>query len=327
MRRREFIAGLGGAAVWSVAVPAQQPLSVIGMLFGGTEAEEFPPHISAAFRQGLREHGFAEGRNVEILYRWAETHYDRLPALAADLARRGVAVIVAAGGVAPVMAAKSATATIPIVFISAADPVELGLVASLNRPGGNVTGVSILTQAVASKRLQLLHEVVPAVSSIGYFVNPASPQVQAQIRDAEIAAGILGVRLAILNASTPGEIEGAFAILAEQRIGALMTAADPLFFVQRNQLAALTARYAVPAIYQVREMVDAGGLMSYGADLSDVYRLAASFAGRILKGEKPADLPVQQSTKIDLVINRKTAKALGLTIPETLLATADEVIQ
>jgi ABC-type uncharacterized transport system substrate-binding protein len=236
-------------------------------------------------------------------------------------------VIVAGGGAAPIVAAKSATATIPIVFATAADPIELGLVASFNRPGGNITGVSFLAEALVAKRLELLHEIVPVAASIGYLVNPTSPQVEAQIKNAENAARILGVRLVILNASTPSEIEVAFAILAERRSGALMTAADPFFFGLRNQLAALAARDAVPAIYQVREMVDAGGLMSYGPDLSDVFRIVGGYVGRILKGDKPADLPVQQATKVELIINLKTAKTLGLTVPLALLGRADEVIE
>jgi putative tryptophan/tyrosine transport system substrate-binding protein len=249
------------------------------------------------------------------------------PELAADLVRRGVDVIVASGGAAPVVAAKSATATIPIVFGSAADPVALGLVASLNRPGGNITGVSFLAEALVAKRLELLHETVPTAESIGYLVNPTSPQVEAQIKNAESSARVLGVRLMTLRASTPSDIEGAFAVVAERRIGALITAADPFFYGQRDQLAAAAARHAVPAIYQVREMADAGGLMSYGPNLPDVYRILGGYVGRILKGEKPADLPVQQATKVELVLNMKTAKPLGLTFPTALLVRADAVIE
>jgi putative ABC transport system substrate-binding protein len=249
-----------------------------------------------------------------------EGRYDRLAALAADVVRRGVAVIVATGGTAIARAAKSATTTIPIVFLSGGDPVEVGLVASLNRPGGNVTGAAILTKALTAKRLELLHELVPAATPIDFLVNPANPTVlKAEMMEAETAARALGVRLVILNASTSSEIEAAFEILVAQRIGALLTSGDPLWTVQRVQLAVVTARHAVP--------VDAGGLMSYGASISDAYRLIGAYAGRILKGEMPSDLPVQQSTKVELVINMKTAKSLGLTVPETLLATADEVIQ
>jgi ABC-type uncharacterized transport system substrate-binding protein len=316
MRRREFIAGLGGAA-WPVMAHAQQPaMPAIGFLVG----EPISEHLVARLRQ-------AQWQNVEILYRSAENRYDRLPELAADLVRRGVAVIVASGGVAPVLAAKSATATIPIVFASAADPVELGLVASLNRPGGNITGVSFLAEALVAKRLELLHQVVPAAKSIGYLVNPTSPQVESQIKNAENAARVLGMRLVTLSASTPSDIEVAFAVVAERQIGALVTAADPFFYAQRSQLTAMAARQVVPAIYQVREMADVGGLMSYGPNLSDVYFIVGGYVSRILRGERPADLPVQQVTKVELVLNMKTAKALGLTIPETLLATADEVIQ
>jgi putative tryptophan/tyrosine transport system substrate-binding protein len=242
--------------------------------------------------------------------------------------RRQVAVIVATGGTATARAAKFATATIPIVFVAGGDPVEVGLVASLNRPGGNVTGAAILTTALTAKRLELLHELVPAATSIGFLVNPTNPTVfKAEMMEAETAARALGVRLVTLNASTLREIEAAFEILVAQRIGALLTSGDPLWTVQRAQLAALTARHTVPAIYAVREIVVAGGLISYGASISDAYRLVGIYAGRTLKGEKPADLPVQQSTKVEFVLNLKTAKALGLTIPETLLATADEVIQ
>jgi putative ABC transport system substrate-binding protein len=332
MRRREFIAGLASAAlasssIWPLAARAQQPaVPVIGFLTvnpGRSEAGYLLP----AFHRGLGEEGYAEGRNVKVLYQWAGSAYDRLPALAADLVRRRVAVIVATGGTPVALAAKSATATIPIVLAGGGDPVELGLVASLNRPGGNVTGVSFVTVPLIAKRLELLHQLVPAAATIGFLVNPRSPQVAAETKEAEKAAGILGVRLAVVNASTPDEIERAFATLAEQRIGALLSGADALFGVQHNQLAALAARHALPAIYHTRDTVEVGGLMSYGGSISDAWRLAGIYAGRILKGEKPAELPVQQSTKIEMVINLKTAKALGLTFPVTLLAVADEVIE
>jgi putative ABC transport system substrate-binding protein len=324
MRRREFIAGLGSAAAWPVVARAQQPaMPVIGYLSGAAETSRY----SAPFLQGLGEHGFVEGRNVEIVYRYAKTQYDRLPAMAAELVGRRVAVIVATGGPNSALAAKSATSTIPIVFESGVDPVESGLVPSLNRPGGNLTGVSFLTTALVSKRLELLHQIVPPATSIGYLVNPTLFNVETQKREAEIAARILGVGLVFLNASTLNEIEAAFAILVGQQIGALMADADPFFFAQRDQIAALATRHAVPAIYAYREAVAAGGLVSYGASILDAYRLVGTYAGRILKGEKPANLPVQQATRTEMVINLKTAKALGLTMPETLLATADEVIQ
>jgi putative tryptophan/tyrosine transport system substrate-binding protein len=326
MRRREFIAGLGSTAAWPAAAQAQKPkIPVIGYLSStaGTDGR-----FTAAFRQGLSELGYVEGQNVSIEYHWMRGQYDQLAAVAADLVRRQVAVIVATGGTATARAAKSATATIPIVFVGGGDPVGVGLVASLNRPGGNVIGAAILTTALTAKRVELLHELVPAATSIGFLVNSANPTVfKAEMMEAETAARALAVRLVPLNASTLGEIEAAFEIVSEQRIGALLTSGDPLWTVQRAQLAALTARYAVPAIYAVRDIADAGGLMSYGASISDAYRLVGTYAGRILKGEKPANLPVQQATKLELVINLKTAKALGLTIPETLLATADEVIQ
>ena len=316
MRRRAFIAGLGSVAAWP-AVAQRVTMPAIGWLVGEPRAE----HLVVALRQGLN----LQTQNVEILYRSAENQYDRLPALAADLVRRGVAAIVASGGAAPVLAAKSATAAIPIVFASAADPVELGLVASLNRPGGNITGVSFLAEALVAKRLELLHEMVPKAKSIGYLVNPSSPQVEAQIMRAEDAARVLGVRLVILRASPPNDVELAFAGISERQIEALITAADPFFYAQRTRLAAAAARHALPAIYQVREMVDDGGLMSYGPNLSDVYRIAGGYVGRILNGEKPGDLPVQQATKLS--VNMKTARALNLTFPTPLLVRADEVIE
>jgi putative ABC transport system substrate-binding protein len=326
MRRREFIAGIGGTAAWPVVVRAQQrAMPVIGYLNSTTGAEQ---RFTAAFRQGLSDLGYVEGQSISIEYYWLGGQYDRLAALAADLVRREAAVIVATGGTATARAAKSATATIPIVFLSGGDPVEVGLVGSLSRPGGNATGVAILTTALTAKRLELLHELVPAATPIGFFVNPTNPTVfKAEMMEAETAASALGVRLVTLNASTLREIEAAFEIVIERRIGALLTSGDPLWTVQRAPLTALTARHAVPAIYAVRDIVDAGGLISYGASISDAYRLVGTYAGRILKGEKPAELPVQQATKLELVINLNTAKALGLTIPETLLATADEVIQ
>jgi putative tryptophan/tyrosine transport system substrate-binding protein len=326
VRRREFIAGLG-AAVWPLAARAQQPtMPVIGYLNSSTESNA--QHFTAAFRRGLSELGYVDGKNVSIEYHWMESQYDQLPALATDLVRRGVAVIVATGGTAIARAAKSATSTIPIVFVGGGDPVEVGLVASLNHPGGNVTGAAVLTTALTAKRLELLHELVPGAMPIGFLVNPTNPTVfKAEMMEAETAARALGVRLVILNASTSSEIEATSEILVAQRVGAILTSGDPLWTIRRVQLAALMARYAVPTIYAVREIVDAGGLMSYGASISDAYRLVGAYAGRILKGEKPADLPVEQVTKVELAINLKTARALGLTIPETLLATADQVIE
>jgi putative ABC transport system substrate-binding protein len=326
MRRREFIALVGGAAAWPHGARAQQQaLPVIGFLSGGTEGPL--RSATAAFHQGLGESGFIEGRNVEILYRWAETHNDRLPALAADLVRRRVAVIVATASPGAALAAKSATATIPIVFQVGVDPVEFGLVASISRPGGNLTGTSFLIQELVAKRLELLHQIVPTVTTIGFLVNPTMPGIETQIREAEVAARTLGVSLVVLSATTASEIEAAFAVLVRQGIGALMIGSDALLFEQSAQVVALAARHATPAIYSYGVIVNAGGLISYGSMFEDAFRLVGVYAGRILKGEKPADLPVQQSTKFKLVINLKTAKALGLDVPASVLARADEVIE
>jgi putative tryptophan/tyrosine transport system substrate-binding protein len=323
MRRREFIAGLG-AAVWPLAARAQQPaLPVVGWLDGQSpeSAREYLP----AFRRGLAETGYVEGRNVIVEYHWAENDNDRLSALAADLVRRQVAVIVASTTSAA-LAAKAATQTIPIVFRIGSDPVALGLVASLNRPAGNLTGIANLD--IVTKRLALLHELVPAIASIALLVNPANPSyVQAETKDLQPAARVLGVRVLVLNGGTEGEIATAFATLVEQQIGALLISADSFFVTARQQILSLAARYAILTMFIDRASVAAGGLLSYGNDFRDVSRQVGLYAGRILKGEKPADLPVFQSTKFELTINLKTAKALGLTIPETLLATADEVIQ
>jgi putative tryptophan/tyrosine transport system substrate-binding protein len=326
MRRREFIAGLGSATVWPVVANTQQlARPTIGYLSGATETAN--SKLTAAFRQGLREQGYAEGRDVEIIYRWSSQRYDQLPAMAADLVRRRVNLIVTTAGNAPALAAKSATSSIPIVFQLGGDPVELGLVASLSRPGGNLTGAVFLTQELTAKRLELLHEIAPSASTIGYLINPTNPGWDARMRAAEIAARALNLRLVVEKSSTASEIEAAYPILVAQQIGALMVDSDPLFFGQRAQLAALSVRHKLPAIYHARESVEAGGLMSYGANIAEAYHLAGSYAGRILKGEKPAELPVQQSTKIELVINLSTGKALGQTIPPILLGRADEVIE
>jgi putative ABC transport system substrate-binding protein len=325
VRRRDFIAGLGSTATWHVSARAQQPVPLIGFLSGATE--HTGPHLTAAFRRGIGEQGYVEERNVKVLFRWAEYQYDRLPTLAADLVQRRVALIVATGGITSALAAKSATATIPIVFQLGADPVEFGLVASLRRPGGNVTGVSFLTTALVAKRLELLHEIAPNATSIGFLVNPTSPQLRAQMNEAEFAARVLGVRLMTRETSTPSDVEEAFATLAGQHIGAILVDSDPFFFDRGPQLAALAAHHAIPAIYHTRETVEAGGLMSYGANISDAYRLAGTYAGRILNGDSPADLPVQQSVKVELVLNLKTAKALALAVPQSILLRADEVIE
>ena len=282
--------------------------------------------MTVPFLQGLKEAGYVEGQNVAVEYRYAENQFDRLPALATDLVRRRVAVILA-GGIDASLAAKAATTTIPIVFLSAADPVAMGLVASLNRPGANLTGSAILQAELAPKQLQLLHELIPNAALFGVLADPASPTTQFIITDLQAAAPTLGLQLLVVNAGTDSDLEPAFATFSQQRVGAVLVGSSAFFNRRTEQLAALAARHALPAIYPFREFVLAGGLMSYGSSLGYGFRQVGIYTGRILKGEKPADLPVQQVTKTDLVINAQTAKALGLTIPETLLATADEVIQ
>jgi putative ABC transport system substrate-binding protein len=327
--RRQFIMLLGGAAVsWPLTARAQQPaMPVIGFL--RNTAPDEVPHLVAAFRKGLAETGYVEGRNVVIDYRWTHGRADRLPAMAADLVARGVDVIVALGSTPAVRAANTSTTTIPIVFIIGADPVEIGLVASLNRPGGNLTGVFNLVQQVAQKHLEILHQLAPAATAFALLANPANPATTAfYTRELEAAARTLGLRAAhVVYAGGERDFGAAFARLRELRADALVVAADLLFTSHVEQLAALTLRHAVPAIYPYREFAAAGGLVSYGTDLADTHRLGGVYAGRILKGEKPADLPVQQATKVELIVNLKTAKALGLEVPPTLLARADQVIE
>jgi putative ABC transport system substrate-binding protein len=326
MRRREFIVGLGSAAAWPVVARAQQPaLPIVGFLIPQS-ADEVYKNMTVPFLQGLKEAGYVEDQNVHVEYRYAENKFDRLPALATDLVRRRVAVILA-GGIDASLAAKAATTTTPVVFLSAADPVAMGLVASLSRPGANLTGSAILQAELAPKQLQLLHELIPNAALFGVLADPASPTTQFIITDLQAAAPALGLQLAVVDAGTDSDLEPAFASFSQQRVGAVLVGSSAFFNRRSEQLAALAARHALPAIYPFREFVLAGGLMSYGSSLGYGFRQVGVYTGRILKGEKPADLPVQQVTKTDLVINAQAAKALGLTFPETLLATADEVIQ
>jgi putative ABC transport system substrate-binding protein len=325
MKRRAFISLLGGAAAaWPLASHAQQ-MQVVGFLSIASAAPF--EHLVVGFRRGLQEGGFVEGRNVAVEYRWAEGRYDRLPALAADLVGRQVAVIVTSGGENPAFAAKSVTTTIPIVFNIGSDPVKIGLVASLARPGGNATGVNIFTAELSEKRFGLLNDTIPAATSIALLVNPNFAPAVANAREAEAAARRVGKDVVIFNATSENEIDNAFARMVQPRPRALLVAADPFFNSRREQIVPLAARHAIPAIYEWREFSEAGGLMSYGTSLVEAYRLQGIYTGRILKGEKPANLPVVQLSKSELVINLKTAKALGLTIPPGVLAIADEVIE
>jgi putative tryptophan/tyrosine transport system substrate-binding protein len=326
MKRREFITLVGGAAAWPLAAGAQQgPLPVIGFLNGQSSRTWVP--MVAAFNRGLTEAGYIEGHNVVIEYRWAEGQPDRLPALAAELVQRPVFVIVATGGNNSAIAAKAATSTIPIVFTSNDDPRKYGLVASLNRPGGNVTGVSWFSAELGPKRLALLHDLVPTATTVALLLNPNNAETARQPAELQDAARALGLQLVMLHASSVGDIEESFARIVQNRIGALVVAADSFLASRREQITTLAARHAVPAVYVNREMAGAGGLMSYGNSLADGYRRAGIYTARVLKGEKPADLPVDQATKFELIINLKTAKALRLEIPEKLLALADEVIE
>ena len=327
MRRREFITMIGGVATWPLAVRAQQRvLPVVGFVNVASVKGGYAPFLSA-FLKGLSEAGYVDGQNVTIEYRWAEGRVDQLPALVADLVQRQVTVIAATSTPAAI-AAKAATTTIPIVFEMASDPVRLGLVTSLNRPGGNITGVTNANVGIAPKRLQLLHELVPTAGVVALLVNPAHPTLaETNTKELRAAARALGLELHVLNASTERDFDEVFTKLIQLRAGGLVIGPDTFFTSRREQLAALTVRHAVPTIYQNREFALAGGLLSYGADTADAYRLTGNYVGRVLKGEKPADLPVQQATKVELYINLKTAKALGLNIPNTLIGRADEVFE
>jgi len=326
MRRRDFMASVvaGAAVAWPFAPRAQQPMPVIGLI-NGTSAEKYEPQV-AAFRDGLRESGFVDGENVTIEYRWAEGDYSRLPALVADLVKLQVAVIVA--NTPANIAVKKATDTIPVVFTTASDPVQIGLVTNLNRPGGNVTGVSQLNASLGPKRLELAHELLPAATDHALLVNPNDParaeKFMTEVRD---AAAQLGLRLHALHAGTEAEIEAALAGFAQTKAGALVVGADAFYNANAKPLAEAALRYKVPAIYEYTEFTDAGGLMSYGGNIKESYRWAGIYAGRILKGAKPADLPVQQSTTVELIVNLKTAKTLGVTVPISLLGRADKIIE
>jgi putative tryptophan/tyrosine transport system substrate-binding protein len=328
MRRRDFIKGVAGsAAVWPLGARAQQPaMPVIGFL--GSATPELYSERLRNFRRGLQEEGYVEGQNVAIEYRWAENQNERLPVLAAELVRRQLAVLVAGGGTPSALAAKAASATIPIVFAVAVDPIEVGLVASLNRPGGNLTGVTNMNVDIGSKRLELLHEVLPKATNFGVLIDPTSADLSKDfVRVLQSAAHTLGVKLYVQHASTEDEIDTVFASLSEQRAEGLVVGPSIFFNGRTEQLAALGLHHAMPTIYQYRPFAAAGGLVSYGSDEAEYYRLVGMFAGKILKGEKPQDLPVEQSTKVELIINLKTAKALGITMPLPLLGRADEVIE
>jgi putative ABC transport system substrate-binding protein len=327
MKRRDFFTLVGGAvAAWPLSAHAQQPaIPVIGFLHSGASGP-LAAQV-AAFNQGLNEIGYVAGQNVAIEYRWAEGQYDRLPALAADLVGRKVSVLAPAGGIPPALAAKAATTTIPIVFLMGSDPLKAGVVTSINRPEGNVTGVSFLINSMGTKRFELLSQMAPRASTIGILVNPTNPDAEIEARDAQVAAQAVGRKLLVVKASSENDFEAAFATLVEQEAGAFTIGGDPFFDSRRDQIIALAAHHRLPAIYLLRIYPAAGGLMSYGTSLSDAYRQQGVYVGRILKGTKPADLPVIQPTKFEFVLNLKTAKALGLNVLPSLLAIADEVIE
>jgi putative tryptophan/tyrosine transport system substrate-binding protein len=331
MKRREFITLIGGAAAWPLPAHAQQPaLPVIGFLSSYSSSDAFAQHFLAAFHQGLKQAGYVEGQNVAVEYRWAGNEYERLTALAVELVRRQVNVIATGSASLGVLAAKTATTTIPIVFLMGGDPVRLGLVASLNRPGGNLTGITTLNTEITPKRVEVLRELVPTTTMMAVLVNPTNnpANVEVELRQAQAAANTLGLQtIQIFQASTEPDLDGIFSTLVQQRVGGLVITADTLFSRKSAELAALASRHAMPTISPYREFVTAGGLMSYGGSVTELYRLVGVYTGRVLNGEKPANLPVQQVTKVELVINLRTAKSLGLTVPATLLARADEVIE
>jgi putative tryptophan/tyrosine transport system substrate-binding protein len=330
MQRREFLKILGGTAVapatlWPLVTRAQQPVTVIGFLSSRSPTES--ASVVAAFRQGLQERGYIDGQNAKIEFRWAEGQYDQLPMLASELVARQVALIAATGDAVSALAAKGATATIPIVFVIGGDPVRFNLVASINRPGGNITGVSLISSGLGAKRLGLLHDLVPNAAVIGLLINPDNPNAGPEQKDVQEAAHTIGQQIYVVKAKNDLDFEPAFAALVQQRTGGLIVATDPFLLSKREQLVALAARHAIPTMYQFREFATAGGLVSYGTNITGAYHQAGEYAGRVLKGEKAADLPVFQQTKLELIINNKTAKSLGLTVPPALLVFADEVIE
>ena len=326
MRRREFITLLGGAAAWPLAARAQQAaIPVIGFLSSRSPSES--ASVEAAFREGLKEAGYIEGQNLHVAFRWADGQFARLPSLAEALVDLRVAVIVAVGGVNAAFAAKSATATIPIVFVVGGDPVANGLVTSLNRPGGNITGMTVMSAELVLKRLELLREIAPKLAALAMLANPLSPESTSEIKDVQVAAQTMGLQLKIFNASTLNELSTAFTAIAELRPDALLVASDPFFLLRREELTVLAARIGAPAIYPFREFAPSGGLISYGTNIASTYRQAGIYTGRILRGVKPAELPIMLPTQFWMVINLKTAKTLGLDVPTTLLARADEVIE
>jgi putative tryptophan/tyrosine transport system substrate-binding protein len=325
MKRREFLTGIGASTVWPLVVRAQQPgMPVVG--FFHSDGQDASAFRVTAFRQGLNEAGYVEGQNVVVEYRWGDGHGERLPALAAELIDKKVAVI-CTGDVLAATAAKAVAGTTPIVFLTASDPVEDGLVASFNQPGGNATGIRIFSAGLVGKRLQLLHDLVPTAAAVGFLMNPSNPTAATQVKEVQAAAGAIGLRVHVVSASDEREFDTVFEILALQKVDALLVGADPRFNSQREQLIRRAARYQLPAVYEWRESAIVGGLMSYGTSLTDAFRNLGVYAGQILRGAKPSELPVMQQTRFELVINLKTAKALGLTVPPTLLARADEVIE